>query len=135
MGQHVLVICTITNMIINKHIGFDEVVDPGKSKGILCVGFYEVPVQIKISGIASESIAFRSVLVYPARAVPVQAASDIVHRDYANDQVLVFFFAQFTLGQVAQQQHARVNSVRLSRMDPVVDEQGNFVFFLYVIEA
>ena len=71
MGEGILVIGAIAHMIINKYIRFYRVEYLVKSKGVSCISLDEVPVKVVISGVASKSIAFWTILIGSCGGIPV----------------------------------------------------------------
>ena len=92
-----------------------------KGPCILGVLLDEIAVEVVVAGIAPEAITFRSVLIGPGMAVPVQRTTDIVHR-YNHDHCV--FRQQFgCVDPLMHQANTGVHAIGLTGMNGIVDKQ------------
>ena len=118
MGQGVLVVGTITYMVVHKNIRLYHMEYLGKSSGVLGIHFYEVTIQIVISGVAPKSVGFWTVLIGSGGGVSVERTAHIIDRN--GNQYGVLWSFQCTCGQIAVQHHGGVDTIAFPRMYTVI---------------
>ncbi len=119
MGQCVLIIGTIAHMVIDEDIRLNFMEYFSKCPGIFGVIFNEIPVQIIIPGIASETVIFWSILIGSSRGISVQTSSNVINRNRHQNCELWHF--NFTLGNIPKKHHGCIDPIGLTGMDAVID--------------
>ena len=93
--------------------------------------FYEIAVQVIVSGISAKTVFFRSVLVGAAVFSSSQHSGNIIGLDCGDFKV---FSRNFSGGQIAHQHHCGVNSIGFTRMNSVVDKDYWCIFIFRIIK-
>ena len=115
-----LVVRSITHMIINQQIRIHRLNQPHQSPGLQGIDLHKVPIQIQVLAIPPRSKFFRPVLVHPRKGTALPHSADVKHRNHHQDRIR----GQRTHScqNIADQHHAGIYSVRLPRVNAVIDQ-------------
>ena len=126
-GHGVRIVRTIGRVGVHKHIGVHSMEQIHKNLGVSAVHFDKVTVQIKVGRIPTKPVALWPVLVRPRATISSRGPAHIVLRN--EHPVGSIQGVLRTIGErqpILDQRKRSIDPTRLTRMDGIVHEHGDF---------
>src|SRR5690606_346470 len=117
-------------MGVYKYIGIHLVKNTGKTSGIPGVGFYKIPVEVKVAGITPETVFRRSILIDPCCRIPVEGTTNIIYRNCYYDGVLGN--RDLFAGIIPEQHHRGIYAIAFAWMNTIINKDNSLVFLYFI---